>query len=379
MAVQLVTAADCAPQAPPGPFAGLAAEYSSYLRDFLCLGPATLVATRDLERLVLMVGGKPLPVVVNDGSEEDCYLLSPYAHYVKYMLIELRKISGAQARALEAAVRLAGQISLGLGFNRCVSVNNWLMTTNPALRLTAAELSEITEALTTRYPRLPIVFRTVDARPPAVSRMFQEAGYKLVVNRPVHEWDSTRLKHNHRRQIRTELRLLDDPRFTVSDSAVLEPGDEETVHRLYTALYVVKHRGYNCRYTARFFRSVYDSGLMQFLTIRYQGRIVAFGTTFEDGPFSVLALVGYDTSLDKKVFPLYRMLFAGMLRRGLESGRLMFLSTGAASFKLRRGSYEWMEHEAVYDRHLPAHRRIPWSMFKAMLDAGTKGLGTDQM
>jgi hypothetical protein len=149
----------------------------------------------------------------------------------------------------------------------------------------------------------------------------------------VHEWDSTRLKHNHRRQIRKELRLLDDPRFTVSDAAVLEPGDEETVHKLYTSLYVVKHRGYNCRYTARFFRSVYDSGLMRFLTIRYQGSIVAFGTWFGDGPSTVLALVGYDTSLDNKLFPLYRMVFAAMLRQGLERGHLMFLSTGAASFK----------------------------------------------
>lgn len=349
------------------------------MADFLRVGPAGLVTSTDLERLVLVVGRKALPVVVNDGSEETCYLLSPYAHYVKYMLIELRKISGVQARVLQGMVSLLGRACLPLGFNRCVSVNNWLMTTNPALQLTAAELTEVTDALTSRYPKLPIVLRTIDARDPDVRRMFAATGYKLVVNRPVHEWDPARVKRAHLREVRRDIRLLSDPRFAISAPAVLGPGDEETLHRLYSAIYVDKHQGYNARYTARFFRCMYESGMMRFLTIRHQDRIVAFLTTFDEGAHIVGALLGYDTSLDKKQFPLYRMALAAVLRDGLERRRLVFLSTGAASFKQNRGTYEWMEHEAIYDRHLSAHRRAPWAVFKALLDAGTKGLATEQI
>jgi hypothetical protein len=88
----------------------------------------------------------------------------------------------------------------------------------------------------------------------------------------------------------------------------------------------------------------------------------------------VAALVGYDTSLDRRQFPLYRMCATSALMRGFERKRRIFLSTGASSFKRNRGTYEWMEYEAIYDRHLSLHRRLPWTAFKALLDAGTKNL-----
>lgn len=146
--------------------------------------------------------------------------------------------------------------------------------------------------------------------------------------------------------------------------------------KMYTALYVKKHQGFNCRYTARFFRLVHDAGLMTFTLVRHDRRIIAFGTFFEDGARRVATLVGYDTALDRRRFPMYRMVIADALRTAEAQRRRLFLSTGAASFKLNRGTYEWMEYEAVYDRHLPPHRRLPWAAFKAILDAGTKNLNT---
>jgi low temperature requirement protein LtrA len=59
--------------------------------------------------------------------------------------------------------------------------------------------------------------------------------------------------------------------------------------------------------------------------------------------------------------------------------RLIFLSTGAAAFKQNRGSAEWMEYEAVYDRHLAPHRRLPWAAFQALYDRGVKDLDTSQI
>src|SRR4051812_43619368 len=151
------------------------------------LGPRGLAAAADLERLVLLAGDKLVPVVINDGREEDCYLLSPHAHYVKYMLIELGKMgSNRAARVTSAAVRLLGRLCRPLGFNQCVSVNNWLFTTNPALQLSADELAGVTRLLVERYPHYAIVVRSVDVRDPARRRLYEDAGYRLVVNRPVH-------------------------------------------------------------------------------------------------------------------------------------------------------------------------------------------------
>jgi hypothetical protein len=356
-----------------------APERAAYLREFLRLGPAALAGTRPLERCVLEIEGKPVPVIVNDGSERDCYVLSPYAHYVKYMLIELRKIRGLTARALEQGVALLGKLVLPLGFNRCVSVNNWLFTTSPELRLNAAELEALTRTLLDRYRDLPLVIRCVDARDAATRELFESAGYRLVVNRPVHEWDAARLNRHHRRNLTSDIRMLDDPRFTLDVAATLGPGDEDTIYRLYTALYVHKHVGYNCRYTAQFFRVVHDTAIMRFTTIRHADQLIAFCTSFADESRSVAALVGYATELDRRQFPLYRMAVAEQLRWGMERRRIVFLSTGAAAFKRHRGSYEWLEYEAVYDRHLPPQRRIPWRAFGALLDSGTKSLNTGEL
>jgi hypothetical protein len=380
MLAKVVTADDCRDTSDALDGIGPPAR-AAYLRDFLRLGPALLASTTEQERFVLAVDGTPIPVVVNDGREKDCYLLSPYAHYVKYARLEFDKISGMQARLLGRAVTSVGRLCLPLGFNRCLSVNNWLFTTSPDLRLTPSQLATVTRTLVERHPGLPIIFRCVDARDPATQRTFADAGYKLVVNRPVHEWHPERTERKHRRQARHDLKKLLHPPagLEVETPATLPPGAEEDVHRLYSLLYIQKHAGYNCRYTARFFRAAHDTGVMQFVLVRLEGRIVAFCTLFEDGDRTVLSLVGYDTALDRQKYPLYRMMMAHGLRLGFERNRLIFLSTGAATFKHNRGSKEWMEYEAVYDRHLPGYRRLPWSAFKAIYDRGVKDLDTLQI
>jgi hypothetical protein len=335
------------------------------------------VAAADLERLVLLVGDKLVPVVINDGREEDCYLLSPLAHYVKYMLIELGKMGrNRAARATAAAVRVLGQLCRPLGFNQCVSVNNWLFTTNPTLSLSTDELAGVTRLLARRYPRYAIVIRSVDARDPQRRRLYESAGYRLVVNRPVHEWNPNGMRRSQRRHIRQDLRQLGDPRFEICRQAPLSPGGEEAIAALYTQLYVKKHAGYNARYTARFFRSVLDARMMNLTTVRMGQVLAAFTTELEDGDRTIAALVGYDTALDQRRYPLYRMAVASAFEHAWTRRRRLFLSTGAAAFKTYRGSFEWLEYEAIYDRHLPVPRRLPWALFGRVLDATVGSLDT---
>ena len=349
-------------------------------RSFLRLGTRTLVDARELERLVLVVGDKPVPVVVNDGRERECVFLSPDVHYVQYMKFELDKIrNDLSARALTVAVDALGRIARPLGFNRCVSVNNWLFTTNPSLTLSAPELGELTEALVRRFPAYALVLRNVDAREESARHLYRDAGWKLVINRPVHEWSHAGLNRSSRLHVRADAKLLADPRFTVDSRASLAPGDEHRIAELYRVLYLEKHSRYNPRFTSRFFRAVHDAGMWRFTTVALDGRIVAFCTTFDDGPRIVTALVGYDTKLDGHAYPLYRMVVAEAMRHAQERGRLLFLSTGSAKFKHYRGSREWIEHEAVYDAHLPPLGRVPWTLFRTALDLGVKGLDTGQI
>jgi hypothetical protein len=354
-----------------------------YLAEFLRRGPRGLIDAADLPRLVLEVETELVPVVVNDDQETLCYLLSPHVHYVAYMQEELRKMRGNRAaRLMSAAVGALGRVMGPLGFNRCVSVNNWLFTTSPTPALSATALEQLTRWLVARFPDLPLVFRGIDLRPTHTRRTFQDAGYLLIINRPVFELDTPRfagLASRFRRNIGLDIALLDDPRFTIRFGDRLGPGEEARIAWLYRRLYLDKHSRYNARFTPAYFRTVADIGIEQIVTLRMDGEILAFGTVRPEGKRLVFALVGYDVDRQTDELPLYRTIFAAAIRRGLDSDKPLFLSTGNAQFKTRRGGLEWLEYEGIYQRHLPAARRLPWRLFKATLDQMVKDLDTQQM
>jgi hypothetical protein len=354
-----------------------------YLAEFLRQGTSRLIEAADLPRFVVHVEGQLLPVVVNDDREARCYFLSPLAHYIGYTREEFAKMRGnVTARLVSTLIGGIERLAAPLGFNRCVSVNNWLFTTSPQVELSRAALVELTERLVQRFGDLPIVFRGIDLRAEQVRQLFEHAGYLLVVNRPVFECsDQTiqRLSGKKRWALRKELRLLDHPRLSIALDATLAPGEEDRICWLYRRLYLEKHSRFNARYTPAYFRAAFDSGVDRFITARADGEILAFATVRFEGPRVVFALVGYDVDRARPDLALYRTMFAGVLKIALDAKKTCFLSTGNAQFKRKRGGQEWIEYEGVYQRHLPLHRRLPWLMFKVAFDRAIASLDTGQI
>jgi len=71
-------------------------------------------------------------------------------------------------------------------------------------------------------------------------------------------------------------------------------------------------------------------------------------------------VLGYERSLPQGL-GLYRMLFALLTAEAAERELLLNLSAGAGRFKALRGAVPVEEFDAVYDRHLPAPRRVVWA------------------
>jgi hypothetical protein len=354
-----------------------------YLVEFLRQGPSKLIEAADLPRLVLHIEDQLLPVLVNDDRESLCYFLSPPAHYIGYTREELAKMRGnVTARLVSALIGGLERVAAPLGFNRCVSVNNWLFTTSPQVLLSRPALGALTERLVRRFGDLPIVFRGLDLRADETRRVFEDAGYLLVVNRPVFECSGRsieKLPRKKRWAIRKELRLLDHPKLTVTLDATLAPGEEQRICWLYRRLYLEKHSRFNARYTPAYFRAAFDAGVDRFITARADGEILAFATVRFEGSRVVFALVGYDVDQPQPDLALYRTMFAGVLKIALDARKTCFLSTGNAQFKRARGGHEWIEYEGVYQRHLPLHRRLPWLVFKTAFDRAISSLDTSQI
>jgi hypothetical protein len=361
----------------------------AYLVDFLHHGPNGFMHNGKCTRAyVAIVGSAVVPLVVNDGDVDDCYLVSPRAHYVLYMIEEMRKIEpvwvSLPLRRLLAAV---GAVVTAGGLNRQVSINNWLVTTSPLNPLTADELRTLTGNLAAAFPTHALVFRDIDPRNTSAWREFGDNKYEFIMNRPVHEWDPARipeLGHNARRQLRKDRALLSDGPFRIRAPTELSPAEAERVAAYYEALYVTKHTTLSAQFTATYFARSVASGMANVVLFdcRNTGEPVGFFTWFDDPGFEdsgfevrarmVASLVGYDQGRSKGDYPVYRAALGYLMDLAERRKVRLFLSTGAASFKLHRGSYEWMEYEAFYVRHLPPWRRLAWRALARLINfAGT--------
>ena len=79
-------------------------------------------------------------------------------------------------------------------------------------------------------------------------------------------------------------------------------------------------------------------------------------------------LFGYDTSLPLEE-GLYRLLTLVTLQEGVKRGLLVHASGGVGKFKKVRGGESVTEYNAVYTKHLPRKRQLPWKLIQAVSKA----------
>ena len=70
---------------------------------------------------------------------------------------------------------------------------------------------------------------------------------------------------------------------------------------------------------------------------------------------------GYDTSLPL-VEGMYRLLTLVTLQEGVKRVLLVHASGGVGKFKKVRGGESVTEYNAVYTKHLPRKRQLPWKL-----------------
>jgi hypothetical protein len=98
-----------------------------------------------------------------------------------------------KSAALQRVLALVGAAVCAAGFNRTVSINNWLFTTSPNNPITPDELRALTDRLRVAFPTHALVYRGIDPRQGRGLELFTSAGYVPCVHRPVHEWDPNKL------------------------------------------------------------------------------------------------------------------------------------------------------------------------------------------
>jgi hypothetical protein len=146
---------------------------------------------------------------------------------------------------------------------------------------------------------------------------------------------------------------------------------DEELHRavdLYNLLYLQKYSYYNPQFTFEFLKLARDEEALHMYGLKKDGQLNAIMGFFIRNGAMTQPLFGYDTSLPLEE-GLYRLLTLVTLQEGLQRNLLVHASGGVGKFKKVRGGESVTEYNAVYTKHLPRKRQLPWKLIQAVSKA----------
>lgn len=321
---------------------------------------------------VLQSGHSLLPVTVNDEQYANSYVCSPYTHYITYAAEELKELKSPKLEAmLRPLLKLMGAAAIRARINRVVCVNNWLLSTNLYPMLQPSQINEMTAGLLKHFPDHAILFRSVNPRLyPEIYNALLANGYRMIGSRQVYLFQGSspdELSSKARWLIRRDEKLVEKMGYEVVRGSQLAQQDAVRMCELYRLLYLEKYSHYNPAFNEQFFQLMLESGGLEFIVLRKQGRIDAVLGYYVRNGIMTTPVFGYDTTLPQEV-GLYRMLSVLLIREAQAKKLWLNQSSGAAEFKRNRGAVGEIEYTAVYDRHLPWSRKSVWTVLQTIIN-----------
>lgn len=347
------------PQTPDGDYA------RRYLLPFLSDGPQHYIRNvYNTELLLAQVDGTILPLTVTDFHRDNSYVCSPYSHYISYGgYEEVHRLDNPPVEALiRTALHPMAWYLRRAGLDRVVYVNNWLLSTNLYPRLDEAAVHALAQALPERFPDRTIVFRSVDERAnPLLLETLRGEGYRMVLSRQV--WYMQPEEARRIRQVKEDVRVLRHHAYEIMDGTAMTDDELARCLELYNRLYLEKYSYYNPQFTPAFLHLARDGEILHLRALRRDGQIDGVMGFFARNGLMTQPLFGYDTALPMDE-GLYRLLTLITLQEGQARSLLVHASGGVGKFKKIRGGKSVIEYNAVYDQHLPIHRRLPWRILQ---------------
>lgn len=322
-------------------------------------GTARFIANATSTPMLLAVGGRRLPVTVDDGGYGRSYVASPHSAYVLYAREEMDIVGMTRGRGA-ARAGLAGldRLLRAADVNRAVHIDNWLLSTNLHDCWEGIELAYIRELLADRFPKHLLILRSLDVwSSPALLAAARADGWILIPARQIWVVDDLERDWWPRNNQANDRRALAASGLTVEEVDAFEPDDAARVAELYRLLYVERYSGLNPIFTADFVAMTRRIGLIDYRVARDgEGRIMAVAGMMAHGDVMTPPVVGYDTARPQGE-ALYRIASWLFCDWAMARGLKLHGSAGAADFKRRRGACGEIEYMAVFAAHLSAPRR----------------------
>ncbi len=310
-----------------------------------------------------------LPITVTDFHPQNTYTVSPYSHYVSYGgLEEVKHLNNPLAEVVvKAVMKPVGGYFRYSELDKVVFVNNYLLSTNLYPIVNSEQLSVISEALIEWFPDRAIIFRSVDQKKNLhIYQTLESLEYDLVLSRQV--WYMEPVAALKTRQCKEDVRVLKKNGYEVVSGKDFSDDELHRAVQLYELLYLQKYSYYNPQFTFDFLKLARDEEILHMYGLKKDGRLNAIMGFFIRNGAMTQPLFGYDTSLPLEE-GLYRLLTLVTLQEGVKRGLLVHASGGVGKFKKVRGGESVTEYNAVFTKHLPRKRQLPWKLIQAVSKA----------
>ena len=343
----------------------------SYYIPMMKNGSNSYVSNVNCKLGLLQVNEIFIPFTVGEREFYDSYVTSVFA-FLPYAKEEVER--HCQIWHKWALIPILGGVKTWLkkaNINQTVYVNNSLISTNLYDDLSSDDIKAIHFHLIKTFPRHTLLFRSLNPyTEQSISDSLTSHQYQHIVSRSVYFFDPKRfkdLKSKKRCEYFNDSKLVNNPDIEWIKHEELTLSDMPRIKELYDMLYLQKYSKYNPQYTVKFFENALLNRTFELTAIRYKGKLVGVTGYFVRRSIMANPILGYDISLPQSL-GLYRMLTAYLITISLEKGYLYHLSSGVGTFKRNRGCFQILESMAVYTKHLPFSRRLPWLLFRLLLN-----------
>ncbi len=323
-----------------------------------------LVSNVKTKMAAMMIEQDVWPLTINKKEYRNSVVCSPYTTYISYPLDELKKIKKNWVKlSVLLNTVLMGLICRITKLNKIVQINNNLNATLIHSPQFYSLLPEITDKIVNHYPKHAVVFiRVNNMLDIQLLETLKKNDYLVFHDRSSHVFFPENNFQN-RTDTKKDFDLLKKSNYMLVHHEELLISDAKRLSELYQMLFIGKHSKSNPLYTEDYFKLAIQHHWHHYTALRNkEGRIDAFSSWVEKGNNMSCGPMGYDTTVDIKV-GLYRQAVALYLMHAHEKQLIFNMGGGSDKFKLNRGSTKTLEYTAVYYKHLPFYRHVPWKIF----------------
>lgn len=342
----------------------------NFLISFLKHSPQAYIDNVSAKSFVLQIGDTILPLVVAENNFEDSYVCSIYSQYVSYALAVIPSITSTLLRWI------AGPLVRGFGvfgkpgkINSVVYVNNWLFSTDLYPKdLSQNDLSLLFACLKKRFPSHAFVFRSLT---PLLNQNLQEnlknIGCQFIANRQVYITDMKKEDIFHIRIIKSDLKLWEKYTSLVTEEKKFSKEEYNVIAELYKKTYIDSHSALNPQFNETYLHLLAEEGILHFKVLRIDEKIVGVAGYLIQENVLFCPFLGYDKD-HKEHALLYRILSTALFVEAKKRQLIFHQSAGASFYKKIRRAEGTLETMAVYTKHLPLWRKIPWVVLRGIIN-----------